>query len=226
MFKAPSSKHQSRSQSQIPRTECPLVTSPFARALVSAILALLSFGLGDAPILAQQDRSQALELYQSAVALLELGDFAGAEQKIETLLVDFPGIPQALNVAGIIADLREKPEKAIEYFESALSVRDDFIDARSNLARLYTKTRQYEEAKRQFQEVLQFDPAHGPSLKGLAEVRYETGDFEAALESATHALAQLPQDPDLLLLLARTQFKLKREEEAAETTRRLKELFA
>ena len=73
--------------------------------------------------------------------MLESGDYAGADKKIRSLLADFPDIPQALNVAGIIADLRGRPEQSIAYFERAVSLRDDFIDARSNLARLYAKDR-------------------------------------------------------------------------------------
>lgn len=187
---------------------------------------LLLFVLCAGSILLGQDRARAQELYRSAVALLESGDYAGADEKIGSLLSDFPDIPQALNVAGIIADLRGQPERSIVYFERAVVLRDDFIDARSNLARLYAKTGRLQEARRQFDRVLDWNPAHLPSLKGLVELLHETGDYEAGLENTVRALAQAPGDPELLLVLAKAQFKLGREAEAAATTRRLRRRFA
>ncbi|MDE2928519.1 MAG: tetratricopeptide repeat protein [Acidobacteriota bacterium] len=197
-----------------------------ACGLASRIAALLLVLLGAGSILPGQDRARAQELYGSAVALLESGDYAGADEKIGSLLADFPEIPQALNVAGIIADLRGQPERSIAYFERAVVLRDDFIDARSNLARLYAKTGRLQEARRQFERVLDWNPAHLPSLKGLVELLNETGDYEAGLKNAVRALAQAPGDPELLLVLAKAQFKLGREAEAAATTRRLRRLLA
>ena len=190
------------------------------------LLALLFIVLGAGSMLLGQDRAQAQALYGSAIALLESGDYAGADEKIRRLLADFPEIPQALNVAGIIADLRGQAERSIAYFERAVSLRDDFIDARSNLARLYAKTDHLPEARRQFERVLHWNPVHLPSLKGLASLLYDVGDIEAALENTVRALGQAPEDPELLLHLAKTQFKLGREAEAAVTTRRLRRLFA
>lgn len=197
-----------------------------ACALASRIAALLLVLLGAGSVLLGQDRAQAQALYRSAIALLESGDYAGADEKIRSLLADFPDLPQALNVAGIIADLRGQPERSIAYFERAVSLRDDFIDARSNLARLYAKTDRLQEARRQFERVLDWNPAHLPSLKGLADSLNDAGETEAALVTTVRALRQAPQDPELLLQLAKIQFTLGREPEAAETTRRLRRLFA
>ena len=193
-----------------------------AAQAISVALAVL---LGSTPVATAQDQQRARERYHRAITLLGQGNFSEAETEILEILRDFPNLPPALNLAGIISDLQGQHQRAIGFFERALSARSDFLDARNNLAHTCLKTKQYKKAMLEFERVLEREPNHAAANYGLAQVLYEMGQFDRSAKAAAHAQSLAPDDPDVLLFLAKIQFRHGRLEDAKETTGRLKVRF-
>jgi hypothetical protein len=60
--------------------------------------------------------------------------------------------------------------KALDYFETAVEYKPDFIEARLNLARGYTDMGWWNEAKDAYKEILEIEPGNQEAKEGLARV--------------------------------------------------------
>ena len=185
---------------------------------------LLSFLLCCTLGQAAQVQQKARDHYDRATQSLSRGDLEQAEKEILRVLQDFPDLPQALNVAGVISDMKGNPQRAIEFFKRSLDIRSDDFDARSNLARVYLRVKDYQKAQREFELSLSMQPNHLEANVGLAEVLYETDQVRQAQKVVTRAKRLQSENPNVLFLSAKIQFKLEDTEEAVEAAVRVSQL--
>src|SRR6266850_164245 len=81
---------------------------------VSIVVTALLLALTNLPLAIAQNQSVAVEQYNRANVLLKEGDLAGAQLEIEKVLKEFPNVPEALNLAGIISDVQGEHQRAID----------------------------------------------------------------------------------------------------------------
>ena len=80
------------------------------------VVTALLLDLTNLPLAIAQNQSAAVEQYNRANVLLKEGDLAGAQLEIEKVLKEFPNVPEALNLAGIISEVQGEHQQAIDYF--------------------------------------------------------------------------------------------------------------
>jgi FixJ family two-component response regulator len=68
---------------------------------------------------------------------INLRDFAAARANLISALELNPDSPQALNLAGVMFEMREEFEQARRYYGRAIKVNKDFEPAQSNMRRIY-----------------------------------------------------------------------------------------
>jgi len=68
---------------------------------------------------------------------INLRDFGAARRNLISALEINPDSPQALNLAGVMFEMREEYEQARKYYGRAIKLNKDFEPAQSNMRRIY-----------------------------------------------------------------------------------------
>jgi DNA-binding NtrC family response regulator len=68
---------------------------------------------------------------------INLRDFAAARRNLVSALEIDPNSPQALNLAGVMFEMREEFDQARRYYGRAIKVSKDFEPAQANMRRIY-----------------------------------------------------------------------------------------
>ncbi len=84
---------------------------------------------------------------------------------------------------------------AVEQYRSAASLRPDFLDIRTKLARAYMERGQFEAAKEELSNVLADNPEYVEARVSLGLVNYRAGDYDSAATQWRVCLRQVPDHP-------------------------------
>lgn len=118
----------------------------------------------------------------------------------------------------------EKWAEAIEAYEKALELEDDYADAYCNLGAVRYNQGQRAAARSAFEACLALEAEHVEANFNLANVLEEAGDDGGALEHYRRALASDPLYPDLHINLALLYEKIGRQRGACDHWRRVLQL--
>jgi len=109
--------------------------------------------------------------------------------------------PQHSNaIAGLGQTLRMlgRPEEAARYFDAALELTNDSVELMLSRADVAANQGQFEEAEARYREVLRLAPTHTGAHTQLSEMLWQLGRTEIYGESFQEALAEHPDNPELL----------------------------
>src|SRR5437764_7529951 len=123
-----------------------------------------------------------------AVAALERGDLAYAEQTLQAELKVRPNDAAALGVLGVVLDQEKKYPEADEIYRRALAISPRSAPLLNNYGNHLVATGKSTEARRVFVQVLALNPAQPNALVQLARIALER-------KSATEALGYLERLP-------------------------------
>jgi len=118
----------------------------------------------------------------------------------------------------------DKWAEAIEAYEKALELDDDYVDAYCNLGAIRYNQGQRSAARRAFEACVEREADHVEANFNLANVLEEVGDDAGALEHYRRALASDPLYPDLHINLALLYEKIGRTRGACDHWRRVLQL--
>ncbi|MGB0768054.1 MAG: tetratricopeptide repeat protein, partial [Phycisphaeraceae bacterium] len=104
----------------------------------------------------------------------------------------------------VAPDQREAIEAGIEAYRNAQRVSADTAAANMNLGTIAYRLGDREQAKRQFERVLDIDPSFYPAYANLASILTDAGQTDHAIHVLDKGLARLPRQPDLLYAKAMT----------------------
>ncbi len=134
---------------------------------------------------------------------LRRGNFAQARRdflKARDCNEDIPAPHLAL---GVLANLEGRGEEAEQSYRAALKVDPGFAPARVNLARSLYARGQYENAREQFERLVEANPEELEGWAGEAETLLQLGRAAEAEGVVTRARERLGDAPSLALLAAR-----------------------
>ncbi|HAL92682.1 MAG TPA: hypothetical protein DCM68_06625 [Verrucomicrobia bacterium] len=110
---------------------------------------------------------------------------------------------------GVALDQAKQPERAVEMFETCLSLDPEYADALNYLAYLWAvRGERLDDALGHIQTALALDPENAAYLDTLGWVYYQQGRFADALQLLEQADALRPEDPEILDHLQKTREKL------------------
>lgn len=141
-------------------------------------------------------------------ALLELGDYEGAEKAFQSMERYGPGLPSTEIRLGRMAWLRGDAAKARAHYATALrgeaevvpSRRESLAWLRWQLGELAFETGDYVGAEVHYRDALTTFPDYYRALAGLGRARAAQGDLSGAIEQYEHATRILP-DPSFIATL-------------------------
>ncbi|MDI6744036.1 MAG: tetratricopeptide repeat protein [Thermodesulfovibrionales bacterium] len=142
-----------------------------------------------------------VENVQKATAHYKLGVSYLNENNVQPAFIEFrkayelnPEDKEVLNAIGIIYLLKfEDFQKAIEFFQKAVSVAPDFSEAHNNLGFAYEKSRKFNEAIASYNKALSNLIYRSPekAYYNLGRVYYRLGKYDEAINAYKEALKRM-----------------------------------
>jgi tetratricopeptide (TPR) repeat protein len=153
---------------------------------------------------------QARGQLEKAEETLDSGDLSGAEEAIRRAFRIYPEYARAYWAEGRLREKQERWKEAREAYARAVDIDPDCYRAYHPLLELLRREGRHEEARRIGSQWGKLQPLLATPHYYVAIASYETGEYQAALDSAETA-ARLPhaQLPHLPLVLANCYLKLR-----------------
>ena len=124
--------------------------------------------------------------------LIQLKRLPEALAQIEHALVLAPDQLIALNLAGILYQETQQPDKAASMFNRALALQPGSAELQYNLAVLLQKQGKYKEALHSSAKLLQIQPEHLEALNNRGVIYQELGELDKAQRDFSAVLTRKP----------------------------------
>ena len=131
-----------------------------------------------------------------AAAFLQQGQFAQAQNLLESYLKVQPKHLETLNALALVTMQTEQFDKAAQYLTKAITLKPKVAGLHSNLGNAYQKLGRLPEALDAYQKALQIDPRFAQAFYNRGHVFQALGQLDKALESFNQAIAIEPQYAD------------------------------
>lgn len=153
---------------------------------------------------------EALALYDSSIAsdplyvepylniarfYIEAREFRAAEVYVRHVLDIEPDNIEALNFIGVITNLTERPEEAVEHFQDALKQNANQSSVLSNLGTALRNIGDYKRAIIAFEKAGELNPDSISIMNNLGVLYRETGQFDRAESFFKQAIEIFPENP-------------------------------
>src|ERR1700758_1638829 len=130
---------------------------------------------------AADDPNQKLDRqFQSAVAQYDAGKYAEATAQLEALLPYAPKSFEIHELLGLAYAAQSQDAKALEHFRTAVQLKPDSAEARTNLATSLSHSGKAEQAGEQFRKALSLEPKNYDANHNLGEFYVQTGKLAEA----------------------------------------------
>jgi tetratricopeptide (TPR) repeat protein len=193
------------------------------RWLAAALLLFAAFLPSLAATQADTEGRQARERkFQSALAHFNSGQYAAAQQELESLVKTLPNSFEVQELLGLVYSAEGHEEKATAPFEKAVRLRPDSGPARNNLATNLARLGKMSLAEKEFQKVVELEPATFDANHNLGAFYLRMGRIAEAIPYLEKAQSANPASYDNgydLALSYREQGRL------PEARRRIEELL-
>lgn len=121
-------------------------------------------------LLSQMQSGFAANSYEDASKLFRQGNYAGALEKIETVITANPRDARARFLKGLILTEQSKPAEAISVFTSLTEDYPELPEPYNNLAVLYASQGQYDKARKSLEMAIRTHPSYAIAHENLGDV--------------------------------------------------------
>jgi tetratricopeptide (TPR) repeat protein len=159
---------------------------------------LVLFAALSAPLApAGQTRTNALDRkFQSALAHFNSGQYAAAQQELESLVKALPKDFEVQELLGLVYSAEGQEEKATEPLEQAVRLRPESGPARNNLATNLARRGKTSLAEKEFQKVVELEPESFEANRNLGAFYLRGGRIAAAIPYLEKAQRRNPEAYD------------------------------
>jgi tetratricopeptide (TPR) repeat protein len=121
-------------------------------------------------LVSQMQAGFAANSYEDASKLFKQGNYAGALEKIETVITANPRDARARFLKGLILTEQNKPADAIKVFTSLTEDYPELPEPYNNLAVLYASQGQYDKARKSLEMAIRTHPSYAIAHENLGDV--------------------------------------------------------
>lgn len=122
---------------------------------------------------------------------------------------------------GLVSQMENKYQEAADWYEKCIAERRDYLDVHYRLGMMYYQLNRFDNARDQWEEQLEIDPADGRCHVLLGEVLHRAGDVRAAETHLHRALAVSDEHVTAYYHLAAIEQERKKHQEALEYVNRM-----
>src|SRR4029079_8059765 len=108
--------------------------------------------------------------YEDASRLFKQGNYAGALERIETVIAANPRDARARFLKGLIYTEQNKPVEAIKVFTSLTEDYPELPEPYNNLAVLYASQGQYDKARNSLEMAIRTHPSYATAHENLGDI--------------------------------------------------------
>lgn len=145
---------------------------------------------------ATQGREALDRKFQSALAHFNSGQYAAAQQELESLVKALPKSFEVQELLGLVYSAEGQDEKATTPFEQAVRLRPESGEARNNLATNLARLGKTSLAEKEFQKVAELEPASFDANRNLGAFYVQTGRIALAIPYLEKAQSENPVSYD------------------------------
>jgi len=142
------------------------------------------------------------EAMETAREHMKAKNYTDAKNVFETILKENPESFQPYFGMGNVLLAQGELDKALEYYEGALHLKDDFIPALMMCGQLHVRQGDLDRALEKFKNVVDLNPSQEKVYVSIAKVYEQQGNNIEAFNVIESALKQNPQSEDSRLTLA------------------------
>ena len=121
-------------------------------------------------LVSQMQAGFAANSYEDASKLFKQGNYAGALEKIESVITANPRDARARFLKGLILTEQSKPADAIKVFTSLTEDYPELPEPYNNLAVLYASQGQYDKARKSLEMAIRTHPSYAIAHENLGDV--------------------------------------------------------
>ena len=121
-------------------------------------------------LVSQMQAGFAANSYEDASKLFKQGNYAGALEKVETVITANPRDARARFLKGLILTEQNKPADAIKVFTSLTEDYPELPEPYNNLAVLYASQGQYDKARKSLEMAIRTHPSYAIAHENLGDV--------------------------------------------------------
>src|ERR1700704_4945340 len=153
-------------------------------------------------LVSQMQAGFAANSYEDASKLFKQGNYAGALEKIDTVITANPRDARARFLKGLILTEQNKPADAIKVFTTLTEDYPELPEPYNNLAVLYASQGQYDKARKSLEMAIRTHPSYAIAHENLGDVyaKMASEAYDKALQldrSNTAAQTKLAMIKDL-----------------------------
>ncbi|MGB9485722.1 MAG: tetratricopeptide repeat protein, partial [Terriglobia bacterium] len=134
--------------------------------------------------------------FQSALAHFNSGQYAAAQQELESIVKALPKSFEVQELLGLVYSAEGHEEKATAPFEQAVRLRPESGEARNNLAANLVRRGKTALAEKEFRKVVELEPESFDANRNLAAFYLRTGRIAAAIPYLEKARSANPESYD------------------------------
>jgi tetratricopeptide (TPR) repeat protein len=133
-------------------------------------------------------------LLYRAKSLVNLGDFAGAHDSLDSYIAAHPTSDDALYLLGYVAFRQDHPKESLQDFARAAKLKPPEASDLKIAALDYVLLNDYNNAARYLDQSLALNPSDLEARYHLGRVRYQQNQFDAAIAAFQQVLQHDPQN--------------------------------
>ena len=159
------------------------------------LFAALSVSLAASQAVAQDRQTHDRE-FQSVLAHFNSGQYAAAQQELESLVKELPKSFEAQELLGLVYSAEGQDDKATAPFEQAVRLRPESGPARTNLATNLARRGKMELAEKEFHKGVELEPESFDANRNLGAFYLRAGRIAAAIPYLEKAQRENPASYD------------------------------
>jgi len=151
---------------------------------------------------------------------LEENNYEKAKVEFKNVLQIDPKFAEGYYYMGKIEEHRKDLRKALGNYQKSVELKPDYLDAKANIAKIYTfvGTKEYiDKANKEIKEILQKKPDHVMAMLVAATLDAKAGNKQKAIEKLKSIIAKSPDEKDAYSLMASIYLSQKNEQQAIST---------
>ena len=141
------------------------------------------------------------DIFNDLIENFSMGEIDAIQKKGEKLVLEYPHSSKLLNILAAVETQRKNTDKAMEYYQRAITINPRYAEAHNNLGNLYKKLGNFEKAKSSYEIALKIKPELYEATYNLGTIFHDMDQYNLAINKYLETLKIQADHLDTLINL-------------------------